>query len=101
MNQGPSQDTPFAVRKEDTYIYFDMDVHIQKPVETISKGLAIFFEFKHYKPKKKIVSTKCWSFIEKDEIKEGPCIIELYVKTFMLMLILYTVNHLSIAGTIR
>ena len=38
---------------------------------------AIFFELKHYKPKKQIVSTKCWSFLERDEIKEGPAAIEL------------------------
>ncbi len=42
-------------------------------------GFGIFFEFKHYKPKKKIVSTKCWSFMERDEVKEGDIAIELYV----------------------
>ena len=40
-------------------------------------GFAVFFEFKHYKPKKKSISTKCWAFLEKDEIKEGPVVIEL------------------------
>lgn len=44
-----------------------------------SPGTAIFFEFKHYKPKKDIVSTKCFSFIEQDEIKPGPACIELWV----------------------
>ena len=39
--------------------------------------VALFFEFKHYKPKKKQLSTKCWAFMEKDEIKEGQTVIEL------------------------
>ena len=40
-------------------------------------GFAVFFEFKHYKPKKKLTSTKCWAFMERDEVKEGPVVIEL------------------------
>uniref|UniRef100_A0A8C2URB6 Axin interactor, dorsalization associated n=1 Tax=Chinchilla lanigera TaxID=34839 RepID=A0A8C2URB6_CHILA len=43
-------------------------------------GAAIFFEFKHYKPKKKFTSTKCFAFMEMDEIKPGPIVIELYKK---------------------
>ena len=40
-------------------------------------GAAIFFEFKHYKPKKRFTSTKCFAFMEMDEIKPGPIVIEL------------------------
>uniref|UniRef100_A0A2K6M832 Axin interactor, dorsalization associated n=1 Tax=Rhinopithecus bieti TaxID=61621 RepID=A0A2K6M832_RHIBE len=43
-------------------------------------GAAIFFEFKHYKPKKRFTSTKCFAFMEMDEIKPGPIVIELYKK---------------------
>ncbi|XP_020837875.1 axin interactor, dorsalization-associated protein isoform X1 [Phascolarctos cinereus] len=51
------------------------------PYITVSvKGAAIFFEFKHYKPKKRFTSTKCFAFMEMDEIKPGPIIIELYKK---------------------
>lgn len=32
---------------------------------------AVFFEFKHYKPKKQKISTKCYSFMEQDELKNG------------------------------
>uniref|UniRef100_A0A5F8H9U2 C2 Aida-type domain-containing protein n=1 Tax=Monodelphis domestica TaxID=13616 RepID=A0A5F8H9U2_MONDO len=66
----PVQDTPVASRKEDTY----------KHIEKFTKGAAIFFEFKHYKPKKRFTSTKCFAFMEMDEIKPGPIIIELYKK---------------------
>ncbi|XP_064622486.1 axin interactor, dorsalization-associated protein-like [Lineus longissimus] len=74
------QDTPITSQKDDQYIIFSVDVHIQRHLELMPKGFAIFFEFNHYKPKKKIVSTKCWTFLENDEIKEGPLALELYKK---------------------
>ena len=40
-------------------------------------GSAIFFELKHYKPKKAAVSTRCFSFMEMDEIKNGRAILEM------------------------
>ncbi|XP_043913806.1 axin interactor, dorsalization-associated protein isoform X1 [Protopterus annectens] len=76
----PVQDTPLASRKEDMYIHFNVDVEIQKHIEQLAKGAAIFFEFKHYKPKKRFTSTKCFAFMEMDEIKPGPVVIELYRK---------------------
>ncbi|XP_078068305.1 axin interactor, dorsalization-associated protein isoform X4 [Mustelus asterias] len=76
----PVQDTPIATRKEDMYIHFAVDVEIQKHIEKLPKGAAIFFEFKHYKPKKRFTSTKCFAFMEMDEIKAGQIVIELYKK---------------------
>ncbi|KAG7222743.1 hypothetical protein INR49_026353, partial [Caranx melampygus] len=72
VDLNPVQDTPVASRKEDTYIHFSVDVEIQRHVEKLPKGAAIFFEFKHYKPKKRFTSTKCFAFMEMDEIKPGP-----------------------------
>ncbi|KAG7267171.1 hypothetical protein CRUP_008992, partial [Coryphaenoides rupestris] len=80
LDVNPVQDTPLASRKEDTYIHFSVDVEIQRHVEKLPKGAAIFFEFKHYKPKKRFTSTKCFAFMELDEIKPGPIVIELYRK---------------------
>lgn len=80
VDLNPMQDTPVATRKEDTYIHFSVDVEIQRHVEKLPKGAAIFFEFKHYKPKKRFTSTKCFAFMEMDEIKPGPIVIELYKK---------------------
>lgn len=80
VDLSPLQDTPVASRKEDTYIHFNTDVEIQRHVEKLPKGAAIFFEFKHYKPKKRFTSTKCFAFMEMDEIKPGPIVIELYKK---------------------
>ncbi|KAL0964971.1 hypothetical protein UPYG_G00275110 [Umbra pygmaea] len=80
IDLNPVQDTPVATRKEDTYIHFSVDVEIQRHIERLPKGTAIFFEFKHYKPKKRFTSTKCFAFMEMDEIKPGPIVIELYKK---------------------
>uniref|UniRef100_A0A2K6FS33 Axin interactor, dorsalization-associated protein n=1 Tax=Propithecus coquereli TaxID=379532 RepID=A0A2K6FS33_PROCO len=66
--------------KEDTYVHFNVDVELQKHVEKLTKGAAIFFEFKHYKPKKRFSSTKCFAFMKMDEIKPGPIVVELYKK---------------------
>ncbi|KAM5165384.1 axin interactor, dorsalization-associated protein isoform 1-T1 [Mantella aurantiaca] len=76
----PVQDTPMASRKEDTYVHFNVEIEIQKHIEKLTKGAAIFFEFKHYKPKKRFTSTKCFAFMEMDEIKAGQIVIELYRK---------------------
>ncbi|XP_071244779.1 axin interactor, dorsalization-associated protein-like [Salvelinus alpinus] len=80
IDLNPVQDTPVATRKEDTYIHFSVDIEIQRHIERLPKGTAIFFEFKHYKPKKGFTSTKCFAFMEMDEIKPGPILIELYKK---------------------
>ncbi|XP_052058471.1 axin interactor, dorsalization-associated protein-like isoform X1 [Mytilus californianus] len=74
------QDTPIAMNKEGSYLIYNVDVFVQKCIDSLPLGFAIFFELKHYKPKKKDVSTKCWAFMEKDEIKEGQAALELYKK---------------------
>ena len=33
-----AQDTPVAIKREDPYIVFDVDVEIQKPLERMPKG---------------------------------------------------------------
>ena len=85
------QQTPVSHCREVTYFVYDVDVHIQTPIEdmpagnnSIKKllfillvGAAIFFEFKHYKPKKERISTRCFSFMELDEIRDGPISLEM------------------------
>ena len=39
----PVQDTPVASRKEDKYVHFNVDIELQKHVEKLTKGAAIFF----------------------------------------------------------
>ncbi|XP_063105832.1 axin interactor, dorsalization-associated protein-like [Cavia porcellus] len=77
----PVLDTPVASRKKDTYVHFNVDIELQKHVEKLTKGAAIFFEFKHYKPKKRFTSTKCFALMEMDEIKPRPIVIELNKKS--------------------
>ena len=38
------------------------------------------FEFKHFKEGKKKISTKCWAFLEREDLKEGRPLLELYKK---------------------
>ncbi|XP_061415067.1 axin interactor, dorsalization-associated protein-like isoform X3 [Lethenteron reissneri] len=75
-----SQDTPFAVNLQGTCLNFQVDVEIQLPVEDIPTDAAIFFELKHYKPLKRLTSTKCFALLEMDEIRPGAAVIELYKK---------------------
>ncbi|KAK7468199.1 hypothetical protein BaRGS_00036560 [Batillaria attramentaria] len=75
-----SQDTPVASEKFDSCIVFNTDIHVQKTIESLPPGFAVFFELKHYKPKKRTISTRCWACLEKDEIKDGPTALELYKK---------------------
>ena len=47
----------------------------------VRKRAALFFEFKHYKPKKKKVSTRAWAFMELSELKrDEEIILEIYHK---------------------
>ncbi|XP_074661081.1 axin interactor, dorsalization-associated protein-like [Tubulanus polymorphus] len=73
-------DTPMSNHRDENYVYFGSEITIERPLECLPTGFAIFLEFRHYKPKKKTVSTKCWTFLERDEIKDGPVIAELYKK---------------------
>ena len=80
-----SQDTPTATDREVSAVIFDATVQIQRPLEEIPGGSAIFFEFKHHKSKKDVTSTKCFSFMEMDEIKPGRTYLEMLVHLFMCM----------------
>lgn len=76
-----SQDTPISNRKKAPHVLFGNTVYIQTPLEHLDSGFAIFFEFKHYKPSKKKISTRCYAFMEKDEVQQSNNIqLELYAK---------------------
>ncbi len=72
-----AQDTPVSNKKQGFYIDFDQKIHIQTAIEDLPKGSAIFFEFKHFKPSSQKMSTKAWAFMEDNEIKEGPIVLEM------------------------
>eukprot|EP00357_Protocruzia_adherens_P007272 CAMPEP_0115018210 /NCGR_PEP_ID=MMETSP0216-20121206/28643_1 /TAXON_ID=223996 /ORGANISM="Protocruzia adherens, Strain Boccale" /LENGTH=279 /DNA_ID=CAMNT_0002389307 /DNA_START=42 /DNA_END=881 /DNA_ORIENTATION=+ len=76
------QDTPYAERQLDQYIFFNTEVNLEITYEEIlEQQLYLFFEFKHYKPKKKKVSTRCWAFMDTEELKDNTeAILELYKK---------------------
>jgi len=73
------QDTAFSTSREPTYIHFGHTVVLKSPLEKLEQipGVAIFFEFRHYKTKGEYVSTKCYSFMELDELHDGPVLLEI------------------------
>lgn len=79
-NVEASQDTPVMSERETSAVTFNTTVSIQRPLEEIPGRSAIFFEFKHLKPRKNLISTKCFSFMEMDEIKQGRTYLEMLVK---------------------
>ena len=76
----PPQETPYSTSREFRHLVFNNKVFMQTPLEDLSSNAAIFLELKHYKPKKKKVSTRCFSFMEMDEIRDGHVALELYRK---------------------
>eukprot|EP00742_Colponemidia_sp_Colp-10_P001725 GILJ01001847.1.p1 GENE.GILJ01001847.1~~GILJ01001847.1.p1 ORF type:complete len:310 (+),score=47.94 GILJ01001847.1:45-932(+) len=76
------QHTPFATELRPNYVMFGNTVHIQTSLQRLRQTrAAVFFEFIHYKPKKKYQSTRCWTFMEMDEIETASeTVLELYAK---------------------
>jgi len=64
-------ETPYATRVNDRHMYFLSTVNMEQPVELMQEtdDGAIYFEFKHYKKDKHMVSTKCYSFMTTRELR--------------------------------
>jgi len=80
-----TQDTPHSNKLKPQYVTFGTNVFIQTPFDDFKQGHAVFFEFKHFKPKKKKQSTRCFAFMEFDEIQKakdsgGALVLEIYKK---------------------
>lgn len=79
------QDLPIAAEKKHPYVIFNKTVYLQTPIRQMRReNAAIFFEFKHIKPKKgNYTSTRCFCFMEMDEVKEGKIQLERCVAQFV------------------
>lgn len=76
--EGP-YDTSYSSQREGMYIVFQAtSIKLRTPTDQLSSGAGIFFELKHYKPSKRSISVKCFSFMELDELKSGPAVLEMY-----------------------
>lgn len=75
-------DTPVATERRVTHVIFGATVYLNISLEDMERAnAAIFFEFKHYKPKKKKVSTRCWCFMELNELRrDEEILLEIYHK---------------------
>lgn len=77
-----THDTPLARERRATHVIFNHQVYLNISLEDMRKQqAALFFEFKHYKPKKKKISTRCWAFMELNELKrDEEMVLEIYHK---------------------
>lgn len=77
-----THDTPIAKERRATHVMINHQVYLNISYEDMRRQqAALFFEFKHYKPKKKYVSTRCWAFMELDELKrDEEIVLEIYHK---------------------
>jgi len=75
-------DVPTSSKGRATYISFNHIVYLNISFEEMHASCAtIFLEFKHFKPKKKKISTRCWTFMELPEMKrDEEIVLELYTK---------------------
>lgn len=97
-----AQDTPKTNTLKPNYVMFGNTIHVQTTMEEIqNKDLCLFFEFKHYKPAKKKISTRCFALMEARELElakaQGQVCLELYKKPTDFSrkaLSLFTVKHL-------
>ena len=76
------QFTPIPKQKRsDQAVNFDVPVFLLTPIDDIPANANLFFEFKHFKPKKSYMSVRCWSMLSRDEMEEeGPRALEIYAK---------------------
>eukprot|EP00927_Polykrikos_kofoidii_P022269 TRINITY_DN2082_c0_g1_i1.p2 TRINITY_DN2082_c0_g1~~TRINITY_DN2082_c0_g1_i1.p2 ORF type:complete len:319 (+),score=63.65 TRINITY_DN2082_c0_g1_i1:85-957(+) len=82
LNVLSSHNTPVASERRATHVMFNHQVYLNISYEDMQQqSAAIFFEFKHYKPKKTKISTRCWAFMELDELKrDEEIVLEIYHK---------------------
>lgn len=77
-----THDTPIAKERRATHVVFNHQIWLNLSLEEMQRHqAAIFFEFKHYKPMKKKISTRCWAFMELGELKrDEEMVLEIYHK---------------------
>merc|ERR1719350_154824 len=80
LNVLDNHDTPIAKERRATHVIFNHQIYLNISLEDMHRqAAALFFEFKHYKPKKKKISTRCWCFMELNELKrDEEIVIEIY-----------------------
>lgn len=74
------QDTAIGKERSERHIIFGDCITLKSNYESILPGAAVLFELKHFKEKKSKISTKCWAFLEREDLKEGRHMLELYKK---------------------
>lgn len=75
-------DAPTQAKRRPTHVMLNHTVYLNISFEEMQQcNASIFLEFKHFKPKKKKISTRCWTFMELSELKrDEEIVLELYQK---------------------
>ncbi|KAK7022926.1 hypothetical protein SK128_013286, partial [Halocaridina rubra] len=72
------QETPEWEVVNKNYLRAPSHVHLQSPLEEFPKDAAIFLEVRHYRPQRNVISTLCYTFLEKQHLTSRNYICELY-----------------------
>ncbi|KAK3885357.1 hypothetical protein Pcinc_010436 [Petrolisthes cinctipes] len=60
------------------YLKADAKVHIQPTLDDLPNDMAIFLELRHHRPDRGVLSTICYTFLERQDLSSGEFICELY-----------------------
>ncbi|DAZ96451.1 TPA: hypothetical protein N0F65_006497 [Lagenidium giganteum] len=78
---GEKHETAVGKSVEALHVTFSSKVRLGVSLKEMEeRGAAVFFEFVHYKLKKRKKSCRCWALLELDELKAGVVALELYQK---------------------
>ncbi|XP_066958490.1 uncharacterized protein [Macrobrachium rosenbergii] len=60
------------------YLRAPSQIHLQCSMEDIPEDAAIFLELRHYRPQKNIISTLCYTFLDRHHLSNERFVCELY-----------------------
>ncbi|XP_064110750.1 axin interactor, dorsalization-associated protein-like isoform X2 [Macrobrachium nipponense] len=60
------------------YLRAPSQIHLQCSLENIPEDAAIFLELRHYRPQKNIISTLCYTFLDRHHLSNERFVCELY-----------------------
>ncbi|XP_068246163.1 uncharacterized protein [Palaemon carinicauda] len=60
------------------YLRAPSQIHLQTTLEDIPEDAAVFLELRHYRPQKNIISTLCYTFLDRHHLANERFVCELY-----------------------
>nr|XP_045603872.1 uncharacterized protein LOC123761743 [Procambarus clarkii] len=78
VGAGAMQDTAVWEVVNKNYLRAPSQVHLQRALEELPDDMAIFLELRHHRPERGVVSTLCYTFLERQDLSNGEFVCELY-----------------------